>query len=99
MANANSRAHCFAIVALAGMAAPICLSNVVIAIDAETSARGLFERKCAGCHSEARVLRRVKAVDASERQEKLETFMTDHHAPDLAERELLIRYLRAGAAR
>jgi mono/diheme cytochrome c family protein len=63
------------------------------------AAAKLFERSCAGCHSERRVARKVKAMPEAEREARLRKFMEDHHAPDTAERDLLIRFMLARAAR
>ncbi len=77
---------------LAGLPAP------AVAAEPKAAAK-IFERSCAGCHSERRVARKVKAMPAADREARLRRFMADHHAPDATERELLIRYMMALAAR
>jgi mono/diheme cytochrome c family protein len=91
--RAGAALGCAAVLALfAGIAGP------ALAAEPDAAAK-LFQRGCAGCHSERRVVRKVKAMPAADREARLRKFMEDHHAADKAERELVIRYLLARAAR
>jgi mono/diheme cytochrome c family protein len=65
----------------------------------QTSPQSLFEQKCASCHSEARVLRSLRAIDAAERISRLERLLPGHYAADAGERKLIIDYLVAKAAK
>lgn len=86
----GSMACVLAVIALAASAA-----NAV----GQTSGQSLFEQKCADCHSEARVLRRLRSIDPAERVSRLERLLPGHYAAEAGERSLIIDYLVARAAR
>lgn len=53
-----------------------------------------YASACAGCHASAvRIARRIEGDAPDEKQEWLERFLTDHHAPDAEMRADLIAYL------
>jgi mono/diheme cytochrome c family protein len=82
--------------ALAGLALSGAATSTLAAENG--AAAKLYESKCAGCHSERRVVRKVKAMPAAERESRLRKFMANHHVPAEAERDLLIRFLLSRAA-
>lgn len=65
----------------------------------ETSGEMLFEKKCEGCHSEARVVRKLRAISEGERISYLERLLPGHYAADASERQLIIEYLIAKAGK
>lgn len=54
----------------------------------------LYEESCAECHaSPSRIMRGVEGDDDAAREQTLESFLADHHAPDPEGRRDIIAYL------
>lgn len=87
------------------MSVPFIVAIVLLAAastpalaQAQPSADALFQTRCAACHSLARAVRPLRAIDAAERRTRLDSFLRSHHA-DPTERDLLVDYLLNAASR
>lgn len=87
-----------AVAVCAALAAFAATAGVAAGAEPDAAAK-LFAARCAACHSAARVVRKVKAIAAADREARLKAFLARHHSPGETERETLIRYLLARAAR
>ncbi|ESR24908.1 hypothetical protein N177_2231 [Lutibaculum baratangense AMV1] len=61
--------------------------------DATASGEEAYREACAECHRSPERLVRGMRGDESERRERLEAFLIDHHAPDEGMRQSVIAYL------
>ena len=59
----------------------------------------LFKSKCTTCHAAQKAVDGACKVEADKRQAHLEKFLTTHFAPDAAQREAIVTYLVAAAAK
>jgi mono/diheme cytochrome c family protein len=57
----------------------------------------LFKSKCAGCHSQKKVLGDVRKLPEAERRAHLEKFLVSHFAPDAAHRKAICDHLTSAA--
>lgn len=57
----------------------------------------LFQSKCAGCHSQKKVMGAVRKLPEAERRAHLEKFLVSHFAPDAAQRKAICDHLTSAA--
>jgi mono/diheme cytochrome c family protein len=62
-------------------------------------AGALYKERCGSCHTERRLVSRLKAWPENGRAARLDKLLASHHAPDAAERAALVAFLDAVARR